>query len=195
MATNNISDINIPRSPFLDTQTNRPSREWLMYLLKLGSLFSGYLKYGAFSDTTTQTATANTATLISFNTTDYSNGVTVSGGNKLVVANAGTYNIQFSVQLQNTDTQLDDVSIWLRVNGVDVAGSTGYISVPNKHGGINGHGVQGWNYFLQLNANDYVQFVWSTSGATTTIQYYAPATTPTRPGTASVIATMNQITP
>ena len=195
MATNNISDINIPRSPFLDTQTNRPSREWLMYLLKLGSLFSGYLKYGAFSDTTTQTATANTATLISFNTTDYSNGVTVSGGNKLVVANAGTYNIQFSVQLQNTDTQLDDVSIWLRVNGVDVAGSTGYISVPNKHGGINGHGVQGWNYFLQLNANDYVQFVWSTSGATTTIQYYAPATTPTRPGTASVIATVNQITP
>jgi hypothetical protein len=195
MATNNIGDINIPRSPFLDTQTNRPSREWLMYLLKLGSLFSGYLKYGAFSDTTTQTATANTATLITFNTTDYTNGVTVSSGSKLTVAYAGTYNIQFSVQLENTDTQLSDVSIWIRVNGVDVAGSTGLISVPNSHGGTNGHAVQGWNYFLQLNANDYVQLVWSTSAATTSIKYYAAASTPTRPATASVIATVNQITP
>ena len=195
MATNNIGDINIPRSPFLDTQTNRPSREWLMYLLKLGSLFSGYLKYGAFSDTTTQTATANTATLITFNTTDYSNGVTVSSGNKLVVANAGTYNIQFSAQLENTDTQLSDVSIWVRVNGVDVVGSTGYISVPNSHGGTPGHSVNGWNYFLQLNANDYVQLVWSTTATTTSIKYYAPASTPTRPATLSVIATVNQITP
>lgn len=195
MATNNIGDINIPRSPFLDVTTNRPAREWLMYLLKLGSLFSGYLKYGAFSDTTTQTATANTATLITFNTTDYSNGVTVSSGSNLVVANAGTYNIQFSVQLENTDTQLDDVSIWIRVNGVDVAGSTGYISVPNSHGGTPGHSVNGWNYFLQLNANDYVQLVWSTVAATTTIKYYAAATTPTRPATASVIATVNQVTP
>jgi hypothetical protein len=195
MATNNISDINIPRSPFLDTQTNRPSREWLMYLLKLGSLFSGYLKYGAFQDTTTQSATANTATIITFNTTDYSNGVTVNGGSRLTVAYAGTYNVQFSVQLQNTATQLDDVSIWLRVNGTDVVGSTGLISIPNKHGGVNGHSVNGWNYFLQLNANDYVQLVWSTSAATTTIEYYAPGTSPTRPATASVIATLNQITP
>ena len=195
MATNNIGDINIPRSPFLDLQTNRPSREWLMYLLKLGSLFSGYLKYGAFQDNTSQTATASTATVINFNTTDYSNGVTLSGGNRLVVAYAGIYNVQFSVQLQNTSTQLDDVSIWLRVNGVDVPGSTGEISVPNSHGGTPGHSVNGWNYFLQLNANDYVQFVWSTTSATTTIHYYAPATTPTRPGTASVIATINQITP
>lgn len=195
MATNNIGDINIPRSPFLDLQTNRPSREWLMYLLKLGSLFSGYLKYGAFQDTTSQTATASTATVINFNTTDYSNGVTLSGGNRLVVAYAGIYNVQFSVQLQNTATQLDDVSIWLRVNGVDVPGSTGEISVPNSHGGTPGHSVNGWNYFLELNANDYVQFVWSTTAATTTIHYYAPATTPTRPGTASVIATVNQITP
>lgn len=195
MATNNIGDINIPRSPFLDVTTNRPAREWLMYLLKLGSLFSGYLKYGAFSDTTTQTATANTATLITFNTTDYTNGVTVSGGNKLVVAYAGTYNVQFSVQLQNTSTQLDDVSIWLRVNGVDVAGSNGLISVPNKHGGVDGHTIQSWNYFVQLNANDYVQLVWSTTATTTTINYYAPATTPTRPATASVIATVNQVTP
>lgn len=195
MATNNIGDINIPRSQFLDLQTNRPSREWLMYLLKLGSLFSGYLKYGAFSDSTTQTAAANTATLITFNTTDYTNGVTVSSGSKLVAAYAGTYNVQFSVQLQNTDTQLDDVSIWLRVNGTDVAGSTGLISVPNKHGAVNGHAVQAWNYFVQLNANDYVQLVWSTASGLTSIQYYAAATTPTRPETASVIATMNQITP
>jgi len=191
MATNSIGDINIPRSPFLDTTTNRPAREWLMYLLKLGNPWV----YASFSDTNVQTASANTATLITFDTTDYSNGVTLSGTNKLVVAYSGAYNIQFRVQLENTDAQLDDVSIWLRVNGVDVDGSTRYITVPSDHSGTPGHSVNGWNYFVQLNANDYIQLVWSTVSGISTIQYYAAATTPTRPATASVIATVNQVTP
>ena len=190
MATN-ISDINIPRSPFLDTSTNRPSREWLMYLLKLGNL----PPFGSFFDTTTQTATANTATLITYNTTASSNAVSVSGTNKLVCSIQGLYNFQFSVQLENSSTSTDDVTIWIRKNGTDVDGSSGVISIPNSHGGIPGHTIQSWNYFVPMNAGDYVQFVWSTVLGTTSLKYYPAATGPTRPAAASIIVTVNQITP
>lgn len=190
MATN-IGDINIPRSPFLDVTTNRPSREWLMYLLKIGSV----PPYGSFYDTTTQTAAANTATLITYNTTDVSNAVSVSSSSKLVCSVQGLYNFQFSAQLENSSVSTDDVTIWLRKNGTDVVGSSGVISIPNSHGGTPGHTIQSWNYFVQMNAGDYVQFVWSTVSGTTSLKYYAAGTSPTRPAAASIIVTVNQITP
>jgi hypothetical protein len=154
--------------------------------------------YGAFQDTTDQTATANTATVMTFNTTDFSNGVTVvTGGGKasrLTVAQAGIYNLQFSAQFDNSDTQEHDVSIWLRQDssgaGTDVAGSTGFVGVPSKHGGINGHIIAGWNYYVTLNTNDFVEIWWSTPSTNVTIQAYAAGTSPTRPTTASVVATL-----
>jgi hypothetical protein len=155
--------------------------------------------YGAFQDTTDQTATANTATVKTFNTTDFSNGVTVvtSGGkaSRLTVAQAGIYNLQFSAQFDNTDSQEHDVSIWLRQDssgaGVDVAGSTGFVGIPSSHGGVSGHLITGWNYFVTLNANDFVEIWWSTPNTAVTIQAYPAGTSPTRPSTASVVATLS----
>lgn len=156
------------------------------------------MPYGAFEDTTDQTATANTATVMTFNTTDFSNGVTVvtSGGkaSRLTVAQAGIYNLQFSVQLENTDIFEHDVTIWLRKDssgaGVDIDGSAGLVGVPSSHGGLSGHSIVGWNYFITLNANDFVEIWWSTPDAKVSIQAYAAGTSPTRPSTASVVATM-----
>lgn len=162
-----------------------------------GSGGGAYLRfpYGAFQDTTTQTATANTATVMTFNTTDYASGTSVvtSGGkaSRLTVAQSGIYNLQWSGQFQNTDTQLHDVDVWLRINGTDVVGSTGRVSIPNKHGGVNGHTIVGWNFFMKLNANDYVELYWSTDDVGVTIQAYAAGTLPTRPSTASVVATLS----
>jgi hypothetical protein len=146
--------------------------------------------YGAFEDTVSHSVTANTANAMTFNTTDYSSGVTLVGGSKITATYPGIYNLQFSTQFQNTDTQLHDVSIWLRINGVDVVGSTGYISVPNNHASVPGHSINGWNFFVQLNANDYVEIWWSTDSANVTIQAYAAGTSPTRPSTASNVATL-----
>jgi len=154
--------------------------------------------YGAFQDGTDQTATANTATVMTFNTTDYANGVTVvtSGGkaSRLTVAQAGIYNLQFSVQFENADTQEHDATIWLRKDasgaGTDIAGSAGLVGVPSKHGSFNGHTIVGWNYYISLNANDFVEIWWSTPDTNVTIQAYAAGVSPTRPSTASVVATM-----
>jgi hypothetical protein len=156
--------------------------------------YADSVPYGAFQSLVDQSiATANTAYAMTLDTTDYSNGVTISNSSRLNVKNAGVYNLQWSGQFQNTDTQLHNVSVWLRKNGTDIVGSTGFISIPNAHGGDNGHNIVGWNYFLELAANDYIELYWSSTSTAVSLQFYPTQTSPTRPATASLIATMNFI--
>jgi len=183
--------------PNYSNQTNNVLR---LYFNQLDNAFTALLNsgggaylrnpYGAFSDYNNQTTTANTATLMGITTTDFSNQVSVSSS-KITAQNAGIYNLQFSTQFINTNSQLHDVSIWLRQNGADIVGSTGFISVPNSHGGTDGHAINGWNYFVSMAANDYIQIYWSTNNAAVSIATYAASTGPVRPSTASVVATMS----
>lgn len=233
--------------------------------------------YGAFQDQTDQTIPSNTAQVMRFDTTDYSNGVslgshtavftgriddgtppgagtvltvtavtsgtiylgmTLTGGSitagtkvvsqtsgtaggvgsyvvsvsqertsltitgtiqsKIMVENSGIYNLQWSGQFQNTDNQIHDISVWLRKdaagNATDIDGSTGFISIPARKSasaGDEAHEIVGWNYFIELQANEYVELWWSANLDTVSLQYYPAATSPTRPSTASVIATMS----
>ena len=147
--------------------------------------------YGAFSSDQTQTTTANTATLMTLNTTDFSNGVSIASS-KITVAAAGIYNLQFSAQMQNLDNAPQDVFIWLKQNGTDITGSTGKVGIPaRKSAGVPYHDIKGWNYFVSMAANDYIEIYWSPTIATVTIEYYAASGTPTKPSTQSVVATMS----
>ena len=151
------------------------------------------LPYGAFSSDQDQTTTANTATLMTLNTTDFANGVSIASS-KITVANAGIYNLQFSAQFQNTDNQIQDISIWLKQNGTDIPGSTGYVSIPARKSaslGEEAHQITGWNYYISMTAGQYVEIYWSATLASVTIQNYAAGTTPTRPSTQSVVATLS----
>jgi hypothetical protein len=148
------------------------------------------LPYGAFSSDQDQTTTANTATLMTLNTTDFANGVSIASS-KITAANPGIYNLQFSAQFQNTDTAFQDVYIWLRQNGIDIPGSTGFVSIANRHAGTDGHSIVGWNYFLSMASNDYVEIYWSVPNAAVSIQHLAASGTPTKPSTQSVVATLS----
>lgn len=149
--------------------------------------------YGAFSDYTTQTATANTATVARIGTTDESNGVTVVSGTRVTVSTAGTYDFQWSGQYENPNASDADVYVWLRKNGTDVVGSTGLVSIPGKHGAINGHVLPAWNYVLTLAASDYLELVWATDTAGVQLVTYPAGTAPTRPSTASLVVTVTQV--
>ena len=152
--------------------------------------------YGAFSDYSNQTAAAaNTAYAMTFNTTDLSNGVVISSPtSRVLFTRAGIYNVQWSGQFENTSSQDANVRVWFRINGVDVAGSTGLFTVPSKHGSHNGTHLIGWNFILNLFANDYVELYWSTTATTTSIKTYAAGTSPVSPSTASLIFTAQQVT-
>ncbi len=148
--------------------------------------------YGAFSDFTSQTTTANTATLMALSVTDFSNSVGLDIGSKIKVTKPGIYNLQFSTQFQNLDNAPQDVFIWLKQNGTDITGSTGKVGLPaRKSAGVPYHDIKGWNYFLSMNVDDYVQIYWSTTNALVTIEHYAASGTPTKPSTASVVATLS----
>ena len=146
--------------------------------------------YGAFQSTVDQTAAAaNTAYAMTLNTVDYANGVSVASNSRITVVDSGIWNLQWSGQFENPDSQDHDARVWLKINGTVVTGSTGFFAVPSKHGTVNGHTLVGWNYFLSLNANDYVELWWETDSTQVSIQAYAAAGN--YPSTASLIATMS----
>jgi hypothetical protein len=158
---------------------------------------TGY--YGAWQDNVTQSAAAsNTGYAMIFRNVDLSNGVSVvtNGTNltRITFANTGIYNLQFSSQFQNADNAQHDVTVWLRLNGTDVNGSSGLISVPARKSagaGNEGHVIAGWNYVLSVVAGQYYELVWSTDSYTNvTMQYYAAGSPP--PSAASVILTVTQ---
>jgi len=168
----------------------------ILFVPASAAAFADVMPYGAFQSLVDQAiATANTAYAMTLDTTDYSNGVTLSNSSRMNVKNAGVYNFQWSGQFNNTDSQIHDVSVWLRKNGTDVTGSTGVISVPNSHGGVDGRSIVGWNYFLELAANDYIEIWWSATNTSISLQHLPTQTSPTRPSTASLITTLNFVTP
>lgn len=151
------------------------------------------IPYGAFQDGTNQTA-ANTTTayLVTFDTTDFSNGVTLSNSSRLNVAQPGVYNLQFSVQVKNTTNSSQDIDFWFRKNGTDIAKSNSRFGMPaRKSSGDPSHVIVALNYFVSLAANDYMQIVWRTSDVAVTIETFAAGTSPTRPSIPSAIATMS----
>jgi hypothetical protein len=156
--------------------------------------FNDYMPFGAFQSLVDQTAAAaNTAYAMTMDTTDFSNGVILSNSSRMNVKNAGLYNFQWSGQFENTDSQDHDVRVWIKVNGTNLTGSTGFFAVPSKHGSVDGHTLVGWNYYLNLNANDYVELWWETDNVQVSLQAYTAGTN--YPSTASLITTMNYISP
>lgn len=158
--------------------------------------------YGAFYDTTDQAATTvAAANILSFNTTDLSNGVTLSNSNRLNVSTSGVYNIQFSVQLKNTTNDTQDVDIWFRKNGSDIAESNSRFGMAaRKSSGDASHNIATMNLYANLNAGDYIQIVWRPTNIGVSVEYYGAVTavsgtTPAIPATPSVIATMNYVAP
>lgn len=153
--------------------------------------------YGAFQDTTDQTA-ANTTTAyaVTLNTTDYSNGIYVSNSSRLNVRNYGVYNIQFSIQLKNTTNDSQDTDIWFRKNGTNIAGSNSRFSMPSrKSTGDPSHLIAAMNYFLEMNAGDYVEIMWRVSDVGVSIEQYPTSTSPDRPSIPSAIITLNYVAP
>lgn len=160
-----------------------------------GSLYvngNKQFNYGQFSDTTTQSGSANTVYSMKLNTTDFATGFSIVSGSRITAQNTGIYNLQFSAQLENTANTNTTIDIWLSYTGSNVANSAGSIDI-NKVAGQLGRNIAAWNYLVPMTANDYVELKWSSNASTTQILAASTQTNPTRPAIPSVIATMTQI--
>jgi hypothetical protein len=91
-------------------------------------------RYGSFYDTTTQVATViNTATAITFNTTDLSQGVFIGiPASRIIVDSEGVYNFDTSFQIDKTSGGTALFYFWFRLNGVDVPDSASQIRIQGN---------------------------------------------------------------
>lgn len=103
--------------------------------------------------TSDQTLTAGTAANVAHDTVPFSYGivVTTGAGTKFTVPESGVYKVIPSVQYLGVMGNAG-LTIWLKVNGNNVADTSTYTVVKN-----NEEGVITTEYLLQLNAGDYVQ--------------------------------------
>jgi hypothetical protein len=176
--------------------------ELIIYTGKTATTFTGITR-GAYSSTNVshtagvyvseaQSFTSPTIPLVvSMTQTSASNQVYIDPLNntRIVHAIAGYYNIQFSFQMLNFDNVIDNVTIWFRQNGVDVANSAGIVSVPATHGGKAGAAIISWNLILPFNAGDYLQMVAGSDTGNTVAATYPPGTSPVHPASPSIIVT------
>jgi len=149
--------------------------------------------YGAFHDSTDQVAASTTvATAITFDTTDFSNGVTLSNSSRFNVSQSGIYNVQFSIQLKNTTNDSHDVDIWFRKNGTNIDNSNSRYHPPaRKSTGDPSHLVASLNFFTSLAANDYVEIMFKVDNVNVTLEHFAASASPTRPAVPSAIVTLS----
>lgn len=155
---------------------------------------ASYVPYGSFQDLTTQSITSTTAAYpMSFNTLDFALGLSLVDGTKIKAEYSGLYNIQFSSQFANADSQLQDISIWFRKNGTNVPNSNGEFTVNSRHGSIDGGLIATFNIFLELAKDDYFEIMWSGTNTLISMKYLAAQTSPTRPATPSVICTVSYV--
>ena len=144
-------------------------------------------RYGSFYDTTTQVAAViNTATAITYNTTDLSYGVYVgSPSSRVYVDTDGIYNFQTSIQLDSTVATAENFYLWFRLNGVDVTNSASQLRVQ----GNNAEVFVSLNYFFDLKAGDYVELMFSVSNLG--VQLLASGAVAPHPGIPSIILTVS----
>jgi hypothetical protein len=147
--------------------------------------------YGQFSDSTTQSGSADTAYPMRFNTIDSSFNVTLVSGSHIKVDNTGLYNVQFSAQLNTTANESCDFSIWFAMTGSIISNSNTDFSIEKISGG--GYAVAALNFLTPITAGDYIQLYYSKTTANGRILSQGIRSNPTRPATPSVIVTLTQI--
>jgi hypothetical protein len=133
-------------------------------------------------DTTDQYAGGDdTPTKVKWSTLDSSSGFTLNVDNSATALQGGFYNIQYSLQLNNTAGTDEEAVVWLKVNGTNVVGSASKFTVP-----ANGFIVAFSAIPFRMEPDDIVELWWATTLAYNTtgpvdgvyIEYQAAQTSP-----------------
>lgn len=150
---------------------------------------TGLLNYGFFTNGTQTNPVANTVNLVALNNTGPNNGISVVGGTAITVVNAGVYTKMFTIIVSKTSGGTSSMSIWLRLNGVDVPGSRQDLELTNTLALIFASG----NFTLNIPAGGNIQMCWSSADTTVALSALPAAVTPTRPTGDSVKVTLTRI--
>ena len=147
--------------------------------------------YGLFYSSASQTVTsANTATAVTFNSTQVSNNVAVgSPTSRIVVSTAGTYRVDVDLQISKANASTSTVDFWLAVNGTNVANSASTLT-------LSGNGVRvatGHVQVMTLAVSDYIEVFFSSADSQMQVTATGTQTSPTRPAAPSARISVEQL--
>jgi hypothetical protein len=158
--------------------------------------------YGQFSDYNDQAATTiGSENILGLDTTDLSNGVYLSNGDRINFRNAGKYAIQFSIQVVNSTNDVQSIDIWFKKNGSNIAKSNSKFGIkPRKSSGANSQLIAATMVFFDIAANDYIQLAWRPTNTGVSFEHFAAVAasagvTPAIPETPTCFITVQFIAP
>jgi len=153
--------------------------------------------YGQFSNNTDQSApSVGSTAVVTWDTTEISNGVYLSNSTRINVRNGGIYNVNFSLQLQNSTNDHQYADVWYRVNGTDIVRSGSRFGIPPRKSTGDPAAMIGYmSIFLDLNANDYIQIAGSVSDTGVTLEHYPADSVIPRPSIPAAIISVQYIAP
>jgi hypothetical protein len=190
-----LNETRIPGSRvFITEDDNRtPSREWFRYFEYLYNVAAAAVTNAAFYDTTSTAWVANMPTIVPVGLTYAAHGFTLASS-RVTVVEAGRYIINASLQLTNNDASNDDdMTVWLRVNGADVAATARRATVPAQHAGVAGSILMTVNFTYAFAANDYFELYGLSKLGYAQIATYAASTSPPYPAAPGTVLTVAQI--
>ena len=156
-----------------------------------GSFQSAY--YGTMVSTANQTnGGATTANAVSFDTYGPYNGVSITSGNQITFANAGTYLVEYELAFQSSTGANPTIYSWLSQNGTNIANSSCDFVLQ---GGASQPQVISQQFIVTVTAGQYIQVYWASSNTNVSLVYQAASSSPTKPASPSAVINVSLIPP
>jgi hypothetical protein len=153
--------------------------------------------YGSFLNNTDQLAPSVGATaLVVFDTSVFNDGVYLTNTTKLNVRNTGTYDVAFSLQLQNSTNDFQYADVWLRKNGTDVSNTSRRFGLsPRKSTGDPSFTIGSATTMIELVANDYIEIAGTVSDTGVTLEHFDANVVIPRPAIPAAVVNVRFIAP
>lgn len=151
-----------------------------------------YPQYAIAYNSVDHTASADTETLIDFDTPSVLSGISFSNNTRFTVSTPGLYEFIVTSQIERVaNSGTDYVYFWLKKNGVNVDNTTSTIAVVGNAN--TAADLITKNLVVVLEANDYVEFAWATTTADIVLKAFPTGSNPTRPASPSAKVTATRI--
>ncbi len=118
-----------------------------------------------------QTGNIAAGTAVTFNTDLTGTGISVEASTQVKFTAAGTYMLAPSIQFANSSASDQDVTVWFRKNGTNIANSATILTVPKAADG--GSAVFSLSFFDTVTAGQYIEIMWLPENVAVTIEHFA----------------------
>jgi hypothetical protein len=146
------------------------------------------------SDQDQTAASVAVAYALTLNGDEFPNGISIVSSSRITFAQQGIYNVSYSIQFKNTTNDQQDIDIWMRYNGTDIANSNSRFTIPaRKSAGDPSHLIAVTPIVVDIPAdNGYIEIMWRVENTGVSIEHFpavaaSPGVTPAIPATPSAI--------